>query len=61
MTCLKRVESRSSYPIDCGRGMAYSSLIELVRARSSEHPVKVAVVTDKEVNCLHKKFILLYT
>ncbi|MBR5975105.1 MAG: iron-containing alcohol dehydrogenase [Clostridiales bacterium] len=53
MTCLKRVESRCSYPIECGRGMAYSSLIELLRTRSSDHPVKLAIVTDKEVNGLH--------
>jgi len=53
MTCVKRVESRRNYPIECGRGMAYSSLLDLLRARSSDHPVKVAIVTDKEVNGLH--------
>ena len=53
MTCMKRVESRCDYPIECGRGMAHTSLCDLVKARSSENPVKVAIVTDKEVNGLH--------
>ncbi|MBO4926802.1 MAG: iron-containing alcohol dehydrogenase [Clostridiales bacterium] len=53
MTCVKRVESRASYPIECGRAMAHTSVLELVRTLSSSDPIKVAVVTDKEVNGLH--------
>ncbi len=53
MTCLKRVESQRSYPIECGRQMAHACLYELVKGRSSDHEIQVAVVTDKEVDGLH--------
>ena len=53
MSTLKRVESRCSYPIECGRSMAHTSLLELLKTLSREHPVKVAIVTDKEVLGLH--------
>lgn len=53
MTCLKRVESQRSYPIECGRQMAHTCLYELVKERSSDHEIQVAVVTDKEVDGLH--------
>lgn len=53
MTCIKRVESRCSYPIECGRGIAHTSLLELLAKRSAEHPCKLAIVTDKEVFGLH--------
>ncbi|HBZ77507.1 MAG: iron-containing alcohol dehydrogenase [Saccharofermentanaceae bacterium] len=53
MATVKRVESRCTYPIECGRDMAYSCLIDLVRKMSSEKTPQVAIVTDKEVNGLH--------
>ena len=53
MSTLKRVESRCAYPIECGRAIAHTSLLELLKTLSREHPVKVAVVTDKEVYGLH--------
>ena len=53
MTCLKRVESSRSYPIECGRAMAHTCLYDLIKERSSEHEIKVAIVTDKEVDGLH--------
>lgn len=53
MTCLKRVETKADYPIECGREMAHESLLSLVKELSSESPVQVAIVTDKEVNGLH--------
>ncbi|MBR5938200.1 MAG: iron-containing alcohol dehydrogenase [Clostridiales bacterium] len=53
MTCVKRVESLRRYPIECGRQMAHTCLIDLIKQRSSSAPVKVAIVTDKEVNGLH--------
>lgn len=53
MSCIKRVESRCSYPIECGRGMAHTSLLELLASRSAEHPCKLAIITDKEVFGLH--------
>ena len=53
MATVKCVESLCSYPIECGRGIAYSCLLDLIRERSGEHVPQVAVVTDKEVNGLH--------
>lgn len=53
MSCLKQVESSVSYPIECGREMAHESVLALIREFSAEAPVKVAIVTDKEVNGLH--------
>ena len=53
MATVKRVESLCTYPIECGRGMAYSCLLDLIRERSGERAPQVAVVTDKEVNGLH--------
>ncbi|MBR5058372.1 MAG: iron-containing alcohol dehydrogenase [Clostridiales bacterium] len=53
MTCLKRVESTRSYPIECGRGMAHTCLYDLIKERSSDHAIQVAIVTDKEVDGLH--------
>ena len=53
MATVKRVESRCTYPIECGRGMAYSCLLDLLREMPSEKAPQVAIVTDKEVNGLH--------
>ncbi len=53
MPSLKRVESKCDYPIICGREIAHERLYEIVKERSSLAPVKVAIVTDKEVNGLH--------
>lgn len=53
MATEKRVESTCAYPIECGRGMASTSLIELIRQRSSDGAVQIAIVTDKEVYGLH--------
>ena len=53
MPSVKRVESKCSYPIECGREIASDCLIKLVEGMTSSQPVKVAIVTDKEVNGLH--------
>ncbi len=53
MTCMKHVESRCAYPIECGRGIAHASLLELLAKRSPDHSCKLAIVTDKEVYGLH--------
>ncbi|MBR6255038.1 MAG: iron-containing alcohol dehydrogenase [Clostridiales bacterium] len=53
MATVKRVDSLCKYPIECGRDMAYTCLLDLIRERSSEKAPQVAIVTDKEVNGLH--------
>lgn len=53
MPSVKRVESKCAYPIECGRDIAYDCLIKLVKGMPSDHGVKLAIVTDKEVNGLH--------
>lgn len=59
MTCIKRVESRCSYPIECGRGIAHTSLIDLLASRATDHACKLAIVTDKEVLGLHHDAFIL--